>query len=87
MSFSYAFQGVFACLERERNMRIHTVIALYVFVFSLFFELSNTQYAVLFLTFALVMAAEMVNTAIERVSDSVTEESNEKIKIAKDRHY
>ena len=83
-SFVYAFHGIFACLERERNMRIHTVAALYVFVFSLFFEFTRTQYAVLLLTFALVMGAEMVNTAMERLGDAVTEEKNEKIKLAKD---
>lgn len=65
-------------------MRIHIVAALYVFVFSLFFDLSDVQYAILFLLFALVMASEMVNTAIERLGDAVSEEKNEKIKIAKD---
>ena len=65
-------------------MRIHTVIALYVFVFSFFFPLTALHYAVLFLTFSLVLTAEMVNTAVERLGDAVSEEKNEKIRLAKD---
>ena len=53
-SFRYAFRGIVYCINTERNMRIHTVIALYVFVFSFFFHLTRVEYAVLFLAFAQV---------------------------------
>ena len=72
--FLYAFQGIAYCISHERNMRIHTVALLYVSAFSLFFQLSRVEYAVLFLTFALVMMAEMVNTAIERLCDKTAKE-------------
>jgi diacylglycerol kinase len=64
-SFSYAFRGIAYCLKNERNMRIHCVVAAYVFVFSGFFHFGRIEYAVLFLAFALVIAAEMLNTAVE----------------------
>ena len=68
-SFKYAFRGIVYCINNERNMRIHTAAALYVFAFSHFFEITRTGYAVLLLTFALVMAAELFNTVAEEITD------------------
>ncbi len=65
-------------------MRIHTVAALYVFAFSFFFRLSREGYAILFLTFALVLGAEMVNTALERLCDRDTQGYSQWTKAVKD---
>lgn len=65
-------------------MRIHTVAAIYVLVFARFFELSAVHYALLALTIGAVMAAEMFNTAVERLSDCVKKEPHPLIKAAKD---
>ena len=83
-SFRDAFRGIALCMVRERNMRIHTVAALYVFVFSFYFEMSAVRYAVLFLTFGAVMAAEIFNTSIEKLSDVVSKEYDEGIRTVKD---
>ncbi len=53
-------------------MRFHTAAAVYVLLFSCFFSFSAVEYAVLFLTLALVMAAECLNTALERLCDQVS---------------
>ncbi len=68
-SFGYAFRGIWYALLYERNMRIHFVCMIYMYSFLGvydFFEVSRTQFAVLFLANALVVAAELVNTAVER---------------------
>ncbi|MBC8532941.1 diacylglycerol kinase family protein [Yeguia hominis] len=83
-SFRDAFRGIGYGITQERNMRIHTVAALYVFVFSFFFELSFGQYAALFLTIALVMAAELLNTAIEKLADAVNDQYDPLIGKVKD---
>ena len=83
-SFKYAFRGIVYCINNERNMRIHTVTALYVFAFSFFFDLTRTQYAVLFLTFALVLAAELFNTVAEELSDLSAASFNPVVRIVKD---
>lgn len=79
-----AVQGIWYCLVQERNMRIHTVAALYVAGFSTFFGLNSTEYAVLFLTFALVLCAEVVNTSIERLCDRDTVGFSQWAKVVKD---
>ena len=53
----------------ERHMRIHTVVALYVFVFSFFFNFTRLEYIALCLTVSLVLSCEMINTAIEEITD------------------
>lgn len=83
-SFQYAFRGIVYCINNERNMRIHTVAALYVFVFSFFFQMSRTRYAALFITFALVMMAEMFNTVAEELSDMAAASYNPVVRIVKD---
>lgn len=83
-SFKYAFRGIVYCINNERNMRIHTVAALYVFVFSFFFELSRAQYGVLFLTVAGVMSAEVFNTVAEELSDMAAASFHPVVRIVKD---
>lgn len=83
-SLKYAFRGIVYCINNERNMRIHTVMALYVFAFSFFFHLSRSGYAILFLTFATVITAELFNTVAEELSDMAAASFNPVVRIIKD---
>ena len=86
-SFGYAFRGIGYALVHERNMRIHFVCMVYMYTFLAvydFFQVSRTQLALLFLANALVVAAELVNTAVERTVDLATDTYRENAKIAKD---
>lgn len=86
-SFGYAFGGIYTCLKKERNMRIHTVCMIYMYFFLFafdFFEISGTQLAIIFLANGLVMGGELINTAIERAVDLHGSEYTENGKIAKD---
>ena len=83
-SLKYAFRGVIYCINNERNMRIHTVAALYVFAFSFFFDLTRTQYALLFITFAMVIGAELFNTVSEEISDMLASSFHPVVRIIKD---
>lgn len=83
-SFKYAFCGIGRCIREERNMRIHTAAAFYVLLFSPFFRFTRGEWGVLILTLSLVMAAECVNTAIERLCDRVGKEYSPLAKAAKD---
>lgn len=83
-SFRCAFRGIAYCINHERNMRIHTVAALYVFAFSFFFHLNRTEYAVLFLTFAAVIMGELFNTSAEMTGDRLTEHFDPAVRRMKD---
>ena len=81
-SFGYAFQGIFTCVRKERNMKIHCVAA--VFVAGVILKISAIEWCICMVLFGLVMALEHVNTAVEAVVDMVTEEYHPLAKVAKD---
>ncbi len=86
-SFGYAFRGIYQALKYERNMRIHFVCMIYMYSFLFiydFFEVTRTQLAIIFLANAAVVAAELINTAVERTVDLASEKRTENGKIAKD---
>ena len=83
-SFNYAVSGIIYTLKTERNMRIHLIIAILVVLLSLFFDFSRSELLLLFFTIALVLMAEMINTAIERTVDLVTDEFHPLARLAKD---
>ena len=83
-SFNYAISGIIYTLKTERNMRIHFIIATLVTLLSLFFDFSRAELLLLFFTITLVLMAEMINTAIERTVDLITDEFHPLARLAKD---
>lgn len=86
-SFTYAAKGVFHCIKNERNLRIHLTFLTYMFAILLstdWFVLSRTDYAVLVVVSALVISAEIINTAVENAVNLASEEHTEYGRIAKD---
>lgn len=83
-SFNYAINGLITAVGTERNMKIHYTVAIFVLISSLFFDLSRVEYILLLITISLVIISELLNTAIEKVVDMVTEEYHPIAKIAKD---
>ncbi len=86
-SFGYAFKGIFTAIKTERNMRIHISCMVYMFFFLSafdFFEITRTQFAILFIACGLVIGAELINTSIEAVVDLHSKEYTDFGKIAKD---
>ena len=86
-SFTYAASGVLHCIKSERNLRIHLTFITYMFSILLstdWFVLSRTDYAVLAVVSALVVSAEIINTAVENAVNLASEEHSEYGRIAKD---
>lgn len=83
-SFCCAFRGIAHGVRRERNLRIHLTAAVGVLLLSVFYDFSAVQWAVIFLLFALVISAELMNTAVERVVDLLSPGYNKQAGLAKD---
>ena len=62
-SFGYAFQGIFTCVRKERNMKIHCVAAVLVVIAGVILKISAIEWCICMVLFGLVMALEHVNTA------------------------
>lgn len=83
-SFGYAFEGIFAGIRGERNMKIHCFAAMCVIVAGVLFHISVTEWCICLVLFGLILSLELVNTAIEAVVDLVTEDKKPLAKLAKD---
>ncbi len=64
-SFGYAFQGIFNTIRTERNIKIHCVAAILVTIFGIWLQISKTEWMICFILFGLILALELVNTAVE----------------------
>lgn len=83
-SLKFAVKGIVYAIKNERNMRIHTIATIYVIVFSMFFNMSLTEYVILTLIIGLIMMAEMFNSSIENLIDLCSKDYNSTAKAAKD---
>lgn len=82
-SFKYAWAGIKYAFKNERNLKIHLFTAGLVLVLSAIFQVTRVESYILILTMALVIFAEMVNTAIETTVDLVCQEFHPLAEIAK----
>ena len=83
-SFFYALQGVWHCICWERNFRIHLTATFYALLLAVWMGLDASEWALLLLTIALVLAMELLNTAIEAVVNRHSPQRTSWGKIAKD---
>jgi diacylglycerol kinase len=83
-SFSYAVSGILEFFLKERNARIHFTCAITAVLTGFMLHISNTEWIVIIIMIMSVMAAEMINTAIELLCDHVQPGLHEQVRIIKD---
>src|SRR3989344_5278497 len=83
-SFKFAFNGIVQALRDNRNLRIHVFIGILVFILSFVLGLTKIEKIVVMVMIMLVISAEMINTALEEMTDLITEEHKQEAKAAKD---
>ena len=84
LSFKFAAQGILYLFLYHRNMRIIFMLGLAAFILGMYFKLKGIELIALCLTITLVFMAEIFNTAIELMMDSITEKYHAKIMLIKD---
>ena len=83
-SFNYAVSGIITSLKTEKNMKFHYIIAIITITASLFFDFTRIELLILLFAISLVVVAEMINTALERVVDLITEDFHPLARVVKD---
>lgn len=83
-SFKYAFEGVHYAFKNDQNLLVHLIAAFLVINASIALHVEPYQMAILGLTMMMVITAEMINSAIEKMVDLITKEHRQEAKIAKD---
>lgn len=83
-SFLHALHGISNGFSNEMNCRIHGLITILVITAGWYFDISKAEWMVILLCIGLVFAMELMNTAIENLSDTLHPEKSEGIRIVKD---
>lgn len=83
-SFNYAVTGIITSMKTERNMVIHYLAAIGVMSLSLLFDFTKVEFLILLIATTLVVVTELINTAIEKAIDLITEDYHPIAKIVKD---
>lgn len=83
-SFRHAGRGLAWALSSQANLRVHVIIAVLVLVAAVLFRFSAIEFVALVLCFAIVIAAELFNTALEVIIDYAWPERHPMIGRAKD---
>ena len=80
----HAIDGVIEGYRNERSMKIHCVAAVAVVILGLVLKISAWEWIVCIVLIGLVIASELLNTALENVVDICSPELNPRAKRVKD---
>jgi len=86
-SFIYAWNGIWQLLKKEQNLWIIAILGAMVLFMAWWYRLAQIEWTILILAVAAVVGAEILNTAVELISDKFQLDKLEKsldIKIIKD---
>jgi undecaprenol kinase/diacylglycerol kinase (ATP) len=83
-SFKYAINGIKESFKSERNFLIHFFVMILVILLGILLKITFYEWLICILLFGLVLFAEMINTAIEELTDLVMPQLHSKAKRAKD---
>ncbi len=83
-SLKYSIDGLVYAYGNEQSLYMHAAGSVLTVIIAFGLQISFIQWAIIFLANMVVLAIELINTAIEATVDMVTKEFNPYAKIAKD---
>ncbi len=83
-SFHYSWDGIKYAFKYEQSMFIHVLVTLLVIICGIIFKLNFHEWLLCIVLIGLVIATELINTAIEAVVDLACPEIHPLAKTAKD---
>lgn len=83
-SFIPAFKGIGSAFRSEKNLRFHFIAVVCVVFLGFVFDISIIEWLLSLVLFAIVIAMELINTAIEKFCDLVQPEKDDRIRVIKD---
>ncbi len=83
-SFGYALDGLYLAVKLDQNVRFHLVSSVLAIILSFVLKISTGEFLFILLAIFFVLISEMVNTAIEEMTNLIIKEHHESAKIAKD---
>lgn len=83
-SIKYSLDGLFHAYRNEQSLWLHGICTVLTLLLGFLLQISFNQWAIIVIALVVVLAVELLNTAIEAVVDLVTREIHPLAKVAKD---
>lgn len=83
-SFTYSFRGMLRVIREEQNLKIQLIAGTLVMLLAWYFRIKAWEWAALIIMICLVFLAEVINSAIERVTDVLKPRIHDYVKEIKD---
>ena len=83
-SLKFAFKGAWLLLTTEDSIKVQVFMAVIVTVMGFYFDISNIEWMLQFIAIGMVLVAEALNTAVEKIADFVHPDFHAKIGFIKD---
>lgn len=83
-SFGYALDGLYLAVKLDQNVRFHLIMSVLVLVVSFILRISTVEFLFIIMAIFFVLISEMVNTAIEEMTNLIIKEHHVSARIAKD---
>lgn len=82
--FGFALAGIASALRSEKSLRLQSLAAVGVLIALVYLQPAPVWWAVIALTTLTVLAAELLNTAVEHLADHLHPEQHPRIQLVKD---
>ena len=83
-SIKYSLDGLVHAYRYEQSLWIHGFATLLAIILGIIFQIRLSEWAIIFIALGIILALELINTAIEHTVDMVTKEFHPLAKKAKD---
>ena len=83
-SIKYSLDGLFYAYRYEQSLWIHGFAVLLAVILGFVFQIRLAEWAIIFIALVIILALELINTAIEAAVDLTTTEIHPLAKVAKD---
>jgi undecaprenol kinase len=83
-SFRFAFAGIKSCFKNEINFKVHIIFLVVAVLLGAILKIAPTEWVAIIVCMGLVLAMEMINTAIETLCNIVYKDFHPAIKKIKD---
>ncbi len=83
-SFRYSWEGFLHIWKHHQNIRFHIIAAGVALLLAILLGVSSLEFLFILVAIFVVIISEMINTALEEMTNLITNEHRREAKIAKD---
>ena len=83
-SFGYAWFGLKHAFAKQTNLRVQLFLAIVAILMGIALHINEMEWVIVSICIGMVLFAELVNTALEKLADVVQKDHHPEIKLVKD---